>query len=479
MKIFTFTILSLLTTSVIYGQTVQLEGLYATSTALPLEQNSVVNLFDNDSFTNWSTIKGAGPNEGIMLYFSEPTYISRVEVKKSSGVNLAALTSYEVYGDGKSFWSGKNINKKLSSLYIKIAGSKNSESVKSTYEDKKYYRTIFDSNLSIRISELIFYGKDDVVLDVKAPKFVKGNIEASSSLTPDLAYGPSNLMDSRKDFGWAEGASGDGIGEEIRFISEEEITISSIKIWNGYQRSPSHFEGNARLKKFQFGKTGQSASTYSIADSQTPQIIELENPLTGKEFVFSVNEAFAGTKYKDLVISEMKFFNGKQPIIIQTSIEEARINKTKSNANSLLQYFLDRNIDVSLDSHKKKEGEGEHYAEYYRKTTSLILRSNNTFVMYDRESLYVEEYNEKENYENYDDDVKEVIADGNWELKETNDNYLKIRIFGKIFSPTTTEELYQGDVTSSNVRIFQDNLTLTKDKITGERFVNDIILKEN
>ena len=474
MKLFTFTIISLFSTSFIFGQTVQLEGLYATSTKLPHEQNSVVNLFDDDPFTNWSTMKGAGPDEGIMLHFSEPTYISRIEVKKFSGANISTLTHYKVYGDGKHYWRDE-INEHLKSLYIKIetvVGSKDSETVLISDGYKQYHRDIFDERLSIGISELVFYGKDDIVLDVKAPKFVKGNIQASSSLNPNLAYGPGNLMDSRKEFGWAEGISGNGIGEEIRFTSEKEITISAIKIWNGYQRSPSHFEGNARLKKFQFGKNRQLPGTYSIADSETPQLIELENPLTGKEFVFTVDEAFSGTKYKDLVISEMKFFNGKKPIIIQTSIEEARINHTKSGANLLLQKFLDRNISVWLS-----EGslEGPDDEESYRKSTSFILRSNNTFVMYDREALYVEDYESGDE----SSDVKETIADGNWELKESNGNYLKIRIFGKIFSSTTAKELYRADVTSSNVRIFQDNLTLTKDKITGERFVDEIILREN
>lgn len=217
---------------------------------------------------------------------------------------------------------------------------------------------------------------------------------------------------------------------------------------------------------------------YFLEDDKTPQMVVLDRPITGQKFELIIKDAFSGTKYQDLVISEIKFFEGNQPIVIQTSSEEERINETNSISNPLLNYFIDRNMDVSLYSRKEKKGDGEYFAEYYGKKTSLILRSNNTFVMYERETLSVEEYNEEEEYENYEDDTKEVIADGNWELRETGEGYLKVRIFGKIFSPTTTAELYQGDVTSANVRIFQDNLTLTKDKITGERFINDIILKD-
>lgn len=460
------------------GQIVQLEGLYATSTSLPFESYTVEKLFDKDQNSLWKTAKGSGPMEGIMIYFSEPTYIERIEIAKASGEGLAELTYYEVYGDGRSFWGGEEIECSLSSLYIKISGTKSTERINSTIGEKKYTRSIFAADKSVGIREVMLYGDGNRLLDVRPPTFVAGLISASSSLSPDLAYGPSNLMDSRKDFGWAEGASGNGINEILTFQTEKEITISAIKFWNGYQRSPSHYEGNARMKSFSFG-TSEVSELYRLEDSSSPQFIELTKPISGTEFILKIHDAYSGTKYQDLVLSEIKFFHKNQPILINTPAEEARIQKTKSYGNALLNSLIDRNIDVQIRSSKEENGEGKYFSEYYSKTTSLILRANNTFVMYESESTSVEEYDEAEEYENYDTDSKEIIADGNWELKEEGNGYFKIRIFGKIFSPTTSAELYQGDVTSNNVRIFQDNLTITTDKIVGERFVDEIILKSN
>jgi hypothetical protein len=62
-------------------------------------------------------------------------------------------------------------------------------------------------------------------------------------------------------------------------------------------------------------------------------------------------------------------------------------------------------------------------------------------------------------------------------LKSESGTSATIRVFGKINSPTTLAELYHGEVTRDNVKIFQDNLTITKDKISGTRYINDIIIK--
>src|SRR5882672_799110 len=66
------------TTEVSQGNTnsssanITLKGIYATSTQIPHAKFSYQNLFDGDKSTYWSTMPGAGPDEGIMLYFDKP-----------------------------------------------------------------------------------------------------------------------------------------------------------------------------------------------------------------------------------------------------------------------------------------------------------------------------------------------------------------------------------------------------------------------
>ncbi len=454
----------------------EIESMYATSTALPFQQFAVESIFDGDKTTYWRTPTGAGPNEGIMIYFRIPTYISNVKIVQFQGEGLAEIKNTGVYGDGQFFMGGEYIDRELSSLYIKIAKTTHTEQIKSTIGDQKYTRNKFSKDHAVGIAELQLFGKDDKLLEVLPPSFVKGTITASSSLKPALAYGAGNLMDGKKDVAWSEGVKGNGIGETVTFTSEETIWITNIKIWNGYQRSPKHYDGNARLKTFQFGKKGSELKSYTIEDSSAPQIIDLGEELEGSEFVLKINSAYSGTKYQDLVISEIRFYYEDRPIIIKTDVEEKRVMHSNNEMSELITSFIDRNIEVAQSKNKSRKEGGITYSEFKSQTQSLILRSNNTFVLYEREYFSLSESSE-EGEGDYDEDQKEVIADGNWELKSETDSSAVIRVFGKIYSPTTSAELYHGDVTSSNVKIFQDYLTITKDKITGKKYIKDIIIK--
>ncbi|MEM9895132.1 MAG: hypothetical protein AAF789_02070 [Bacteroidota bacterium] len=471
----------LLSSITTFGQTIRLEGLYATSTALPFGKYSVYNLFDNDPSTIWKTLKGTGPNEGIMMIFPEPTYIGSLVLQQAKGIDFAEVTTFLIYVDGQNQGSNLVIDKRVNSLYIKILRTKSDRKITSEIDGKKYSRNIFYEDFSVGLSEIKLLGDDDGQMRVIIPKKVNGSIQASSSLKPELAYGTSNLMDSRKEFGWVEGASGNGIGEEIIFEADEDIRITAVKIWNGYQRSPSHFSGNSRLKSFQFGLEDQQGQSYSLDDTTTPQTVTLGRPITGRRFVLTIEAAYSGSKYRDLVLSELKFFDGETPIMIRTKSEEERITETKAAAenNDLLKTFLDRNIDVILLKSENKSGEGSYYSESHRQATSLLLRSNNTFVIYEDENYHFEEYIEAEGIDTGEDTEKQLIADGNWELKETGSDYLEIRIFGKILNTTPGENIYGSTSTEEKQRIFQDFLTLKKGTITGERFISDIPLLKN
>ncbi|MFN6946280.1 MAG: NADase-type glycan-binding domain-containing protein [Cytophagaceae bacterium] len=453
----------------LYSQSrqVYLDGLYATSTALPFDDYDVTSIFDENNATYWKTIPGAGPDEGIMLYFSEPTYISAIETIQATGDNIALVTSFDIYGNGQSFYSHKNINKTLSSLYIKI---NNTRITKSPEDPNRQTWSRFHSAYSVSISELKLFGESGLPLKIISPVYKKGSIKASSELKPEVAYGAVNLMNCHKEFAWAEGAKGKGIGESVSFTTENEITIGELKIWNGYQRSTKHFSENARVKTFRFGKKGGVMESYTLSDKDGGQNIRLKSDLTGKSFLLIIDEVYPGSRYEDLVISELHFLNGKQHMLIRTPIQENWIKELKAKNNDLLKNFLDRNIVVTTSSN---EVTGTRETHTYH-NSSLIIRSNYSFVLY--------QINSKEAYDAENDDVMsdrfETIADGGWELIEEGPDFVKIRIFGKRFTPLSASELYKGKVTNNSLRVFQDFLILRKDKITGERFIDDIIFKK-
>src|SRR4051812_2509079 len=81
-------------TSVIY-----LEGMYATSTQLPLKEFSLRNIFDSKAETFWSTTKGAAPDEGFVLYFPSKMYVKEIELVAPADTSLATINSVSVYAD--------------------------------------------------------------------------------------------------------------------------------------------------------------------------------------------------------------------------------------------------------------------------------------------------------------------------------------------------------------------------------------------
>ena len=74
-----------------------LDGLYATSTD---PSSDVRNAFDKDEATLWKTIPGAGPDEGIMLYFSTDVHIKSIQVEGVNSSDLATIEKVMIYGNG-------------------------------------------------------------------------------------------------------------------------------------------------------------------------------------------------------------------------------------------------------------------------------------------------------------------------------------------------------------------------------------------
>src|SRR5690606_22044385 len=126
-------------------------------------------------------------------------------------------------------------------LFIKIQNAQgtSSELVTETRLGE-VYRDQFDANASVGIAEIRIFGEEGE-LPIAPPLSVAGSVTPSSVLQPADAYRAAHLFDSRKEFVWAEGATGVGIGETLTFTFDEAQKVSAIKIWNGYQRSPKHF----------------------------------------------------------------------------------------------------------------------------------------------------------------------------------------------------------------------------------------------
>lgn len=437
---------------------IYLEGMYATSTGVPKQQYHLDNIFDNDTTTYWRTTKGAGPDEGFVLYFGSKQYISEIQMLPVADTTmLAKIKIVSVYGDGHRLGEFNladpiKIDKELTSLFVKIGDTNKStmQAISSENEENEMSLEEFDPNYAVGISEIKIFNAEGQ-MEILPPVLVDGSIAASSVLEPANAYSPEQLFDSRKEFVWAEGAKGNGENETLTFRFNDDQSITSIKLWNGYQRSQKHFESNTRVKTFELASANGTKTKYTIADSMEPQVIALTEPLKGKSLQLTILEVYPGKDYKDLVLSEILFFDGNRPLKIKDDKTDEAVNsfiaKTKG---SVLEDYIDRRL----------HNQTVNYA--YTSNKSLILRSDKTFVLYDH-TVTGDATKQEE---------KEVVADGNWEVVEQKSDYAKIRIFGKLFNQSETTEYYKGNSSTELIKIFQDNLHVTPTEVKGEKFID-------
>lgn len=432
---------------------IHLLGAYSTSTKLPRTNFHLTKALDNDESTSWQTMQGAAPDEGMMLYLAEPTFIKELNIKTATGNDLAEIQKITLYTNGKKQGefdtnSALQIGEEVNSIYLRI--SQTSAISTKNLPDNVSKTNSFDKNLSVGISEITAIGKNDELLNFVAPAYAEGEIIASSTLEPMLAYSATHLFDSHQDISWAEGDANSGVGTKITFKFNTQQNLSAIQIWNGYQRSEEHFKANARIKKFSFSANG-TTQEYSLEDNTTPQKIQLQTALTGTEFILEIKEVYEGTKYKDLVVSEMRFYDNEKPILMQTKETENQITELKNKAkNTPLEKVLDTRLNYQEN-------------DYFQIDKSFILRSDGTFVMYKTEKSEEE------------DSKSEILADGNWEIKEMNGDKVKIRVFGKFVDFSQYQDFYKGKITKDFLQIFQDFVTIDNQKLKGEKFIGEFV----
>jgi Domain of unknown function (DUF4457) len=456
----------------IQDDTVYLDGCYATSTSIPFNSYDVYHLFDDNTSTQWKTMKGAGPAEGIMIYFDKPVKAGRFEMDILQENQCSTTGNADIFVNGTSAGavSFENATASFSfddiapngikSMYIKFRELEpHQENTRDYIKNNNGYEekytavlSLFDKNFSIGLSEIRFFDVTGKRIKIKAPQRISGTMTASSILQPSNSYSPENLFDHQKASGWAEGSAGAGVNEWIHFNFDEPVSISGIKIWNGYQRSDKHYNDNARAKQISFGATNSSEITYELKDQKAAQKIIFNQGNNGQDFKMSIKSIFPGSKYQDLVLSELTFYNGNQPFIINTPAKEDAIISTLSSIKgTVMEKFCDRSININ-ESDDGSKG----------RLLSFVLRSNQTFVIYD---------------DQYDGaSGSPVIYEGNWEVLKQDAIQAEIRIFGKYYFTDNAEILYKRKTEEQVARVFQEKLTFTKDKIKGQKIIGDIDL---
>ncbi len=425
-----------------------LDGIYATSVS---GGNDAYNLIDGNEKTAWVLMPGAGVDEGVMFNFSSFNYIYSMKISAPD----KNISSFEIYVNGEKYFSnaesGVDIPLKVNvkSLYVKING-------------------VEQKNQTLSINEIYLYSSIAFEIACQPPVVMTGKIDGSSILEPEEAYNYDFLFDSRRDFGWADGnIKLTGENEFIKFHFDKNVNISKIKIWNGYHRSWTHFEKNEAVKEFTFSDSGKSGR-YTVPSEYMPHEIDFGKIFSGKVFTLTVNSVRKGLSYKDLVISELMFFDGKKWFVLNTGKQNDRKNSVIAKSKSgVLNNYLDKRKVFSMFSQERTLEQ------------SIILRSNGSFVVYKNDI--------------YSNNTNTVIADGNWQIVNNTASSAEVKIFGRlrkivqVSEEAEEEEGYNpysgenGRKSGSNVQvessdeevIFSDVLDITPDKIVSRKKIID------
>lgn len=414
----------------------------ASATSSSIDSTPVTDLLDPAKQGHWKPkSRDSGSTEGLHIQFQTPVLIDwiSVKVKGFKAEWLDWQQPIQFYLDGqitvRAIGGPRNEEgviaykitaqkEKSDTLFRLGAGDLEGEAKRLRVKVK----SVFITDIPFEVLSIRFY-RDGVPgpLPMELPLSVSGEVAASSTLAPEAAYSIRNLFDSRLDFAWAtDGKKSNGVGEQFSIKFTEPQTIAGLIVWNGYQRSETHYVANSRPSRLQVCVNGTIPFSLLLKDRMGEQYVAFPEKVSDvHEIAFSVDGVFSGSKYRDMVVSEIKLVaeNGR---IVALNCPLPEI----SPSNPLVA----RMVDMTWGSYMQDVSE-EPVVEGRTYTPSCIrLRSNGSFVSH-RNSL---------------------VMEGNWE--ETADG---VRLFGKKYYTNPLDSAYlQAVKERTSVQIFQADVKI-------------------
>lgn len=145
---------------------------------------------------------------------------------------------------------------------------------------------------------------------------------ASSSLvdTERLSYQPTEIGRGRET-AWAEGVTGDGVGESITMTLKKSAPIKKVGIVNGYAKSAELYYANNRPAELDVSVNGGKAIRVKLPDEYLKRERFYFDLATGGELVktvkFTIAKVYNGSQFSDTSISEVVLIQAisKAPVI--------------------------------------------------------------------------------------------------------------------------------------------------------------------
>lgn len=337
-----------------------------------------------------------------------------------------------------------------------------------TYDPPVSARSVtfnFQKNSNICLKAINLYDESGKKYNVQTPEIIEAKVTASETGSPQASYDVMNLFDSRYEYAYATDKGSKDV--TIDFDFADEVDIESVKIWNGYQRSDVHCVDNGRVTKLLLTGDSGYKETISLTDELGSQTIALPKPFSGKKLQFKVIDYIKGRNAKGVVISEMRFFNGKHWMLPNSfprtrALADANSKQFKSAGllsilNRSIEGGDDHSSNTSIQIDVPGEGSSPETADESSAVNSevdgsaedIVSRSNSNWILRFRTdgSMFLEgttgryipsDYGEV--YEN-----QRFFALGNYEVKETSEKGMVVRIFGFLRNTKTSEDIIYGE----------------------------------
>lgn len=130
------------------------------------------------------------------------------------------------------------------------------------------------------------------------------------------SYYAANLTDGVNRTCWAEGVSGFGIGESVRFKFSPRMTLTRMEVIPGYDKYSSGWDrwySNGRLRKITVTFADGSQESFRFADDNRWQACDFSSPKTGSSLEFTIEDVYYPDRdnphyAEDTSVSEVRFY---------------------------------------------------------------------------------------------------------------------------------------------------------------------------
>lgn len=227
----------------------------------------------------------------------------------------------------------------------------------------------FEKNKGFALCSIALFDAKGKQIELSVPHIVAGHATASSTLAPESAYSVMNLFDSRFESAWS--SNHETTKSALSFNFDDTQTITRLRLWNGYQRSPEHCIANSRLRNLHIEGDNGYAADVKVDDVMGGQEIALPRPYSGKTLRLTAQDAYRGRAYPDLVISELRFGSERDWFMLDPlpHIREGVAANRKAFADAGLAAMLDDGLTDSDAKTRELRG------------TNLRIRGDGSFYL--------------------------------------------------------------------------------------------------